>query len=201
MTIKNVSKTEITNEDISQFKIKCSNLTTYNSIGYGITGPDVGIDKRIIAYFSPDSQLFMVNPEIIEVGEPIIFYEFDQFVNFHEKQKSLPKNVRKTIRYTTIKVKTDNIGVLEFSADNKKWQDLNDLFNDAGLIDAVAIQRLIDSINGISIKERKYNQTVVNKATFGRNERVMLKNPTDSSTIFLKWKDCESYLKRGYEIV
>jgi hypothetical protein len=202
MIIKKIEQSEVTHDDIKSFR---ASLPTIDTVSLhptpGYTAPEFGINKRIIALYSATDETFiLVNPEIVEVGNPIVFYEFDDFVNF-KTLKTLPKNPRKTIRYDYLKIKTDNMDFIEFSSSEKKWQDLKDMYNDSGLIDCINVYRLIDSINGISIKERKYSQTVTKKFTYGRNERVMLQSPKDKSMIFVKWKDSDEYLKKGYEII
>ena len=199
MIVKNLSHTEISESDISFFKSKIPHPTNQ----YGFNASDFGLDKRIICLMDDDDlPIIMVNP-VIETNsderEQIVYFEFDNFID-NSKLTKKQKNIRKTVRLRNIKVSTDNIGTLEFSADSEKWESIQELMNDKGLVKCVAVQRLIDSLNGIGINDVKYSQTVINKQTYGRNERIMLKS-TDGKVMYVKYKNSEEYIKKGYEII
>jgi hypothetical protein len=131
-----------------------------------------------------------VNPTISEFSDkPLVYFEKDTNKN----------KVRKTIRVPWLIVNTDNLGKVEFKADKQEWKDEDDLFMDAGLLEAVLVQRVIDSINGIDITDpiRQYSETIVKTKEAGRNERVMLQGPNGEME-FVKTKKIDSYLQKGW---
>jgi hypothetical protein len=73
---------------------------------------------------------------------------------------------------------------------------------DAGLLEAVLVQRAIDAIDGIDItdKSRAYTETVQSKKEPSRNERVMLQSSA-GETVFIKYKKAEEYIKMGYRLL
>ena len=73
---------------------------------------------------------------------------------------------------------------------------------DAGLLEAVLVQRAIDAIDGIDItdKSRAYTETVQSKKEPSRNERVILQS-SSGETVFVKYKKAEEYIKMGYQLL
>ena len=63
-------------------------------------------------------------------------------------------------------------------------------------------QRLIDSIDGIDVTHptRRYTTQITAKKTPGRNERVMLQSP-EGGMEFVKYKNAQSFLTKGYKLV
>ena len=63
MIVKAINKTEVTNEDLTQYKKAISNLE-----GITFSGNDVGIDKRIITlrFGGEYDELTLVNPIVTE---------------------------------------------------------------------------------------------------------------------------------------
>jgi hypothetical protein len=193
MKIKKIEYSPITLDDLEKYKSLVSKLK-----GFLFTANDVGIDKRIITIrtSSPDdisSEITMVNPTIISVSDKqIVYFELDFLKN----------KIRKTIRYTYLLVNTDNMGKIEFKADNEKlkWdKDVNHMLSDKGLSECVMVQRAIDAINGISImhKTRRYTTTIESKPKISRNQKVMLRN-SSGDTVFVKYKKINDYIERGY---
>ena len=190
MKIKRVEKTPVTTEELNQYKEKISNLKEVLC-----TALDVGMDKRIITLnFGGDyDELTLVNPTVTETSEEMVVY----FEKDNHKNKT-----RKTTRHTWFKVDTDNLGIVEFSADNKTWKNQEEFFNDLGLFECVMAQRLIDAIDGIDVthKMRAYNPQATKRTTPGRNERVMIKSP-EGQMEFIKYKKALPLLEKGYELV
>ena len=190
MKIKRVEKTPVTTEELNLYKEKISKLK-----GYAFNALDVGMDKRIITLnFGGDyDELTLINPTVTELSDELIVYI--------EKDFKKNKN-RKTGRHIWFKVDTDNLGIVEFSADNKSWKTQEELFNDMGLFECVLAQRLIDSIDGLDITSplRQYNPQVKAEKTPGRNERVMLQSP-DGEMEFVKYKNAKPLLEKGYQLM
>lgn len=192
MKIKKIETSEITAEDIQLYKDSVKKLK-----GFVFTANDVNIDKRIITIRlgNVEDELTLVNPKIAGYSDkPLVYFEKD-----FNKNK-----VRKTVRYPYLLIETDNLGKVEFKADNENgdWKNADEFFGDAGLLECVLAQRAIDAINGIDITspERAYSDTIVKEKEPGRNDKLMLQGP-EGDMIFVKYKKAESYIKMGYKRV
>jgi peptide deformylase len=193
MKIKKIDETTVSAEDLSKYKEFVNNSPKQNMI----TASDFGMDKRIITVRvyvvnSEPIEITLVNPKIIQSEEPFVFVEKDTTKN----------KMRKTIRYKKIKVSSDNMGNVEFSPDKENWKDLEDVYSDAGAVECVHIQRLIDALDGIDIldRQRHYNGGVATDKTYGRNDKVMMQND-NGDTIFIKYKKVGEYTSLGYNII
>jgi peptide deformylase len=192
MKVKLINPSPILNDDIEFYKDRTSKLK-----GVVFTSNDIGLDKRIVSVrLIGEDDLVLVNPVIVEKPDNLLVY--------FEKDSNKANKVRKTIRYPYLIVDTDNLGRVEFKAtnENNKWESLNHLMEDAGLLEAVLVQRAIDAIDGIDItdKSRAYTETVQSKKEPSRNERVMLQSSA-GETVFVKYKKAEEYIKMGYRLL
>jgi hypothetical protein len=192
MKVKLINPSPILNDDIELYKDRTSKLK-----GVVFTSNDIGLDKRIVSVrLIGDDDLVLVNPVIVEKSDNLLVY--------FEKDSNKANKVRKTIRYPYLIVDSDNLGRVEFKATNEtnKWESLNHLMEDAGLLEAVLVQRAIDAIDGIDItdKSRAYTETVQSKKEPSRNERVMLQSSA-GETVFVKYKKAEEYIKMGYRLL
>jgi hypothetical protein len=192
MKVKLINPSPILNDDIELYKDKTSKLK-----GVVFTSNDIGLEKRIVSVrLIGEDDLVLVNPVIVEKPDNLLVY--------FEKDSNKANKVRKTIRYPYLIVDTDNLGRVEFKATNEtnKWESLNHLMEDAGLLEAVLVQRAIDAIDGIDItdKSRAYTETVQSKKEPSRNERVMLQSSA-GETVFVKYKKAEEYIKLGYRLL
>jgi peptide deformylase len=192
MKVKLINPSPILNDDIELYKDRTSKLK-----GVVFTSNDIGLDKRIVSVrLIGDDDLVLVNPVIVEKSDNLLVY--------FEKDSNKANKVRKTIRYPYLIVDSDNLGRVEFKATNEtnKWESLNHLMEDAGLLEAVLVQRAIDAIDGIDItdKSRAYTETVQSKKEPSRNERVMLQSSA-GETVFVKYKKAEEYIKMGYQLL
>jgi peptide deformylase len=192
MKVKLINPSPILNDDIELYKDKTSKLK-----GVVFTSNDIGLEKRIVSVrLIGEDDLVLVNPVIVEKPDNLLVY--------FEKDSNKANKVRKTIRYPYLIVDTDNLGRVEFKAtnENNKWESLNHLMEDAGLLEAVLVQRAIDAIDGIDItdKSRAYTETVQSKKEPSRNERVMLQSSA-GETVFVKYKKAEEYIKLGYRLL
>jgi peptide deformylase len=192
MKVKLINPSPILNDDIELYKDRTSKLK-----GVVFTSNDIGLEKRIVSVrLIGEDDLVLVNPVIVEKPDNLLVY--------FEKDSNKANKVRKTIRYPYLIVDTDNLGRVEFKAtnENNKWESLNHLMEDAGLLEAVLVQRAIDAIDGIDItdKSRAYTETVQSKKEPSRNERVMLQSSA-GETVFVKYKKAEEYIKLGYRLL
>jgi hypothetical protein len=192
MKVKLINPSPILNDDIELYKDRTSKLK-----GVVFTSNDIGLEKRIVSVrLIGEDDLVLVNPVIVDKSDNLLVY--------FEKDSNKANKVRKTIRYPYLIVDTDNLGRVEFKATNEtnKWESLNHLMEDAGLLEAVLVQRAIDAIDGIDItdKSRAYTETVQSKKEPSRNERVMLQSSA-GETVFVKYKKAEEYIKMGYQLL
>ena len=194
MIIKKIQQSPVTADDIKIYKERTSKLK-----GYMFTANDVDMDKRIISLRLVDDELVLVNPTLVEHSEqPVVYYEKDTIK---------ATKVRKTIRSPYLLIETDNLGKVEFKPskenwETEKWKDGNEFLSDAGLLESVLVQRLMDAIEGIDITspERAYSDTVIKRKEPGRNERVMLQGPNGEMQ-FVKSKKVDSYLQKGWNLI
>ena len=169
-----------------------------NHKGLGLSANQIGVNKRVCVVGVKDP-LVLVNPRIVKRSEDAVQYI--------ESCLSLPKTMRKpknTVRSISITVETDNLGTVEFSADEPKkiGTEGHNYFGDEGLLECVVAQHEIDHLDGILITDsiRAYNIQRVSEKKFGRNEKVMVKSP-DGDTEFMKYKKAVPLLEKGYQIV
>ena len=166
--------------------------------GFGLSANQIGVDKRMCV-INIKEPMVLVNPKIVKRSE--------EAVQYIESCLSLPKTMRKaknTVRSISITVETDNLGTVEFSADEPKkiGTEGHNYFGDEGLLECVVAQHEIDHLDGILITDsiRAYNIQRVSEKKFGRNEKVMVKSP-DGDTEFMKYKKAVPLLEKGYQIV
>jgi peptide deformylase len=164
--------------------------------GLGMSANQIGLNKRICVINVREEPLVLVNPTIVEETEEKIMY--------FEGCLSLPKTMKKpikTVRSYGVKVKADNFpDVLDFSTKERKHEDINALFSDVDLLESVCVQHEIDHLNGLTIRDRQYTETVrlTAFAKLGRNERFILKKGDE--TLSVKKKNLSTYLEQGWEV-
>jgi peptide deformylase len=164
--------------------------------GLGMSANQIGLNKRICVINVREEPLVLVNPTIVEESEEKIMY--------FEGCLSLPKTMKKpikTVRSYGVKVKADNFpDVLDFSTKERKHEDINALFSDVDLLESVCVQHEIDHLNGLTIRDRQYTETVrlTAFAKLGRNERFILKKGDE--TLSVKKKNLSTYLEQGWEV-
>jgi peptide deformylase len=165
--------------------------------GLGMSANQIGLNKRICVINVKEQPLVLVNPEIIEYTDENLIY--------FEGCLSLPKTMKKpikTIRAYGVKVKADNFSdILTFGTEKRKHNSINELFDDIDLLESVCVQHEIDHLNGLTIRERQYTETIT-KTSFdkmGRNEKVLMKKGDE--TIEVKKKNIKKFFEQGYEII
>ena len=188
MIVKKIAPSPVTADEIAEYRKRIEKLE-----GYFFTANDVNMDKRIITLRITD-ELTLVNPTLKSVS--------DDYVVYYEKDTRKKDKVRKTVRAKSFIVSTDNLGDVEFSATKDKWENIDDLMSDEGLMECVMAQRLLDSIDGIDVSSplRMYNQPARAEKKYGRNERVMLQGPNGEMQ-FVKHKNAKQWLDQGYQIL
>lgn len=164
--------------------------------GLGMSANQIGLNKRICVINVKEQPLILVNPEIVEETTDKLIY--------FEGCLSLPKTMQKpikTVRSFGVKVKADNFPeILEFGTKERKHEDINSLFADLDLLEAVCVQHEIDHLNGLTIKDRQYSETIQKSAfeKLGRNDKLLLKKGEE--TLSVKKKNLSTYLSDGWEV-
>jgi len=185
-----VIKSELSAKEIDELQTKMEiALDSYG--GLGLSANQLGIDKRVCLIRVREHNLFLVTPIITERSQ-------DGFL-FFEGCLSIPKTLEiplRTIRSTKVKVQTDNLGefTFEVNPDGDKEQ-----VSDETLL-TVVVQHEIDHLDGITIRDRVYSTTVTKKASYGRNDKILMKSP-DNEFVEVKYKKANDYFLKGYEIV
>jgi len=186
-----VPKTEFTSGEADDLrKLLEDTLNEYG--GLGLSANQLGIRKRACIIDIPgEDLLFLVNPFIIERST-------EGFL-FLEGCLSIPKtndSPIRTIRSTKIKVMTDNLGELIFEINPKGDKDTIS----SETLRTVVVQHEIDHLDGITIKDRVYSTTIKKRETYGRNEKILMKSPSNEY-VEVKYKKANEYYLKGYEIV
>jgi peptide deformylase len=165
----------------------CFEYLTKHTNGIGLAANQIGINKRV-AVVNVTSPVYLINPEIIEVGNEIIFQEGCLSV----KSK---KNI-KTKRYDRIVIKCDNY------KDNMIFEAENDSDMD-GLLECMCVQHEIDHLDGKTILDRKHINEPIKRGVnapvkIGRNQKVVISNGSETKTI--KFKKAGQLLGDGWNL-
>ena len=191
MKIQKIESSPITKEDVEKYK-----QLVQQREGMLHTANDVGMDKRIITLRidTKENELTLVNPVVLKGSDkPVVYFEKDD-----EK----PTKIRKVVRHPYLVIETDNLGKVEFKSDKTEWKTADEFMEDAGLFEAVQVQKLLDAIDGIKQTSslRAYKETVSVSKEPGRNERVMLQGPNGEME-FVKNKKVDTYLQKGWSLI
>ena len=164
--------------------------------GLGLSANQIGLTDRVCLINVKDP-LVLVNPRVTEVSKETVVY-VEQCLSL---DKTMKKPVR-TVRHKTFTIECDNLGTVVFSSDKNDWKDSNEFYQDEGLLECVCAQHEIDHLNGILItdKARRYTTTIIAPRKYGRNERVMVQL-SDGTTEFMKYKNAETLISQGAEIL
>jgi peptide deformylase len=185
-----VPKTEFTAKETDELR-ETLERAMHEYGGLGISANQLGIRKRACIINVGDEPLFLVNPIVTEKDkEGFIFYE---------GCLSMPKTMEtpvRTIRSVKIKVQTDNLGELTFEINPSG--DKEYVSNET--LRTVVVQHEIDHLDGFTIKDRVYSTTIKKRETYGRNEKILMKSPTNEF-VEVKYKKANEYFLQGYEIV
>jgi peptide deformylase len=187
-----IERTEMTASEADELhKTLEDALTKFG--GIGISATQLGIKKRACLIRFGDENIFLLNPTIVSKSkEGFIFYEGCLSI------PSTMKHPVRTIRACKVVVNTDNLGEITFEINpdgDKQGEQVS-----AETMKTVIVQHEIDHLDGITIKERVYTTTVVKKADFGRNDKIVMKSPK-GEMVEVKYKKANDYFLKGYEVV
>jgi len=185
-------KTEITQEESDELRKQLED-TLIKHPGLGISATQIGIKKRACLIQFGDEELFLLNPVIKEKSK-------DGFL-FYEGCLSIPKSLEKpvrTIRACKVVIDSDNMGEMTFEINPEGDKQGEQVSKETMM--TVIVQHEIDHLDGLTIKDRVYSTTIINKNTYGRNDKVVMKSP-DGEMVEVKYKKANDYFLKGYEIV
>ena len=187
-----VLKSEITQQEADELRLQLNEALEKNP-GLGISATQIGIKKRACYIKFGEEELFLLNPVIKEKSkEGFLFYEGCLSI-----PTSLKSPVR-TIRACKVVVDTDNLGELTFEI-NPDGDKANEHISKETMM-TVIVQHEIDHLDGFTIKDRVYSTTIVKKANYGRNDKIVMKSK-EGEMIEVKFKNANKYFLEGYEIV
>ena len=187
-----VLKSEITQQEADELRLQLNEALEKNP-GLGISATQIGIKKRACYIKFGEEELFLLNPVIKEKSkEGFLFYEGCLSI-----PTSLKSPVR-TIRACKVVVDTDNLGELTFEI-NPDGDKANEQISKETMM-TVIVQHEIDHLDGFTIKDRVYSTTIVKKANYGRNDKIVMKSK-EGEMIEVKFKNANKYFLEGYEIV
>ena len=187
-----VLKSEITQQEADELRLQLNEALEKNP-GLGISATQIGIKKRACYIKFGEEELFLLNPVIKEKSkEGFLFYEGCLSI-----PTSLKSPVR-TIRACKVVVDTDNLGELTFEI-NPDGDKANVQVSKETMM-TVIVQHEIDHLDGFTIKDRVYSTTIVKKANYGRNDKIVMKSK-EGEMIEVKFKNANKYFLEGYEIV
>jgi peptide deformylase len=187
-----VLKSEVTQDEADELRMQLTEALIEHP-GLGISATQIGIKKRACYIQFGDEELFLLNPVIKEKSkEGFLFYE---------GCLSIPTTLKspiRTIRACKVVVDTDNLGELTFEI-NPEGDKANEYVSKETMM-TVIVQHEIDHLDGFTIKDRVYSTTIVKKANYGRNDKIVMKSK-EGEMIEVKYKNANKYFLEGYEIV
>jgi peptide deformylase len=191
--VKDLKTLSVTTEKVKSIKegemiaATCFEYLTKHTDGIGLAANQIGINKRV-AVVNVTDPIYLINPEIIEVGNEVIFQEGCLSVKTRKPIK--------TKRYDRIVIKCDNYkDNMIFEAENESDMD--------GLLECMCVQHEIDHLDGKTILDRKHINEPIKRGTnapikIGRNQKVIISNGSDTKTI--KYKKAEQLLEDGWNL-
>jgi len=156
-----------------------------------VSANQIGINKNIAAFnIIGRAPFYLINPKLLDS---------DLVVKYIEDDISFPNKIFKTYRYARIFVSADNlIKPMWFGSVSKIEPATSPI-----IIETVAIQHMIDSLNGVLITERETpisskNLKITKDQKFGRNNIILLEK--DEIKLEVKFKRIQKFLSEGWKI-
>jgi len=186
-------KKSVSNPDLEsnqEVAAKLFKMLVENPAGHKLACNQVGILDHRVAVVNVREPLYLVNPVITAYEIPIPYISDDL---------SFPQKILHTQKFARIIVKADNFkkpitfGVKDDTAETT--------ITDPIIMEACAIQHVVDMLDGITMYERVIAppKQVINNKKRGRNERVTLEK-AGKQPLNIKFKYAESYISDGWTI-
>ena len=165
--------------------------------GIGLAANQVGIDAQV-AIVNVREPLVLINPKIVSKETPITYYE---------GCLSYPGKGIPTQRYRDIIVSTAQeesqwyFSGAEENSEGKSGWDKGNMQQDQEnrILESVCIQHEIDHLNGITIHDRRIDNTIRIEKKPGRNEKVTIQKGNE--TQIMKYKKIQKFLDDGWTMV
>jgi len=180
---------KVTLEEGKEIAAKLFRVMSDRGHGYGLAANQIGIQKQVCVV-NVKQPYYFVNPRIVEAEGEVYYFE---------NCLSFPNQVVRTKRFSTIVIEADNHdSKLYFSVDHLPMEQKS-MYN-LDVTEIVALQHEISHLEGKTMFDYEYEQEPI-KVTerYGRNDKVTITDGTDMITI--KYKNFNSYEKRGYKII
>jgi len=162
-----------------------------NTAGICLAACQIGIPLRIGVISCEGVIKHLINPVIKEFKYPALYTE---------ASLSFPNILLPTKRYAKILLSADNLESTWVGIDDEDKDKVN--VATRGFMSAVAIQQLVDHMDGITIFDRLYkNEPVIKGKEPERNDYVTIINEESGKTLVLKYKKIQNYLKQGWKLV
>ena len=154
----------------------------------GLAANQIGIDARVFAIalqgnFKGEYKYF-VNPKIIDTS--------NETFQFLEGCLSFPGKRINTKRYESITVIADNLSEgssVVFYGDPNRYEMQ---------LECACVQHEIDHLDGVTMFDRQFNNTVINGPRISRNQKIIIAKDSEEKTI--KFKKAESFLANGWSM-
>ncbi len=165
--------------------------------GIGLAANQVGIDAQV-AIVNVREPLVLINPKIVSKETPITYYE---------GCLSYPGKGIPTQRYRDIVVSTAQeesqwyFSGAEENSEGKSGWDKGNMQQDQEnrILESVCVQHEIDHLNGITIHDRRIDNTIRIEKKPGRNEKVTIQKGNE--TQIMKYKKIQKFLDDGWTMV
>lgn len=190
--IKNVSLSSVSERvnDTDDSKSIINSLmkhSLYYKEAICLSAKDIGINKRIgiVNIIKP---IIFINPEIIGYNGELDVYE---------TSISFPNQVFHTDRFVSIVVTADN-----FKEPIRFGFDASEEIYDGHpkLTEVIAIQQMIDNMNGIDITKKTHkNKPFIKVDRYNRNDLVTVTNGVE--TLNIKYKRLDEFKSNGYKVL
>ena len=176
-------------EEGEEIANKLFRVMTERGDGYGLAANQIGIQKQVFA-INVKKPYYFINPRVVEAEGEIYYFE---------NCLSFPGKTVRTKRYATVVIECDNY-------EGQQYFDVEYLSKDERGMDSidvteiVAIQHELSHLEGKTMFDYEYKpQPIKVVEKYGRNDKVVITNDTDTRTI--KYKNFEKYSKKGYRIL
>ena len=165
--------------------------------GIGLAANQVGIDAQV-AVVNVREPLVLINPKYVARENEIIY---------GEGCLSFPNRAIRTKRYRDIVISTEQseanwyFSGAEENSDGKSGWDKGNMKQDQEnrILESVCIQHEIDHLNGITIHDRRIDNTIRIEKKPGRNEKVTIQKGNE--TQIMKYKKIQKFLDDGWTMV
>lgn len=157
-----------------------------NPVGNKLACNQIGITANRVVMVNVEYPLYLINPRIIKNEIPIVGISDDL---------SFPQKIIRTYKFASIVVESDNFkepirfGVLS--------SDEEIAVTDPRVMRCIAIQHVVDLLNGITMFEREYNEDIIKSPT----KRSISITNSKGEIKTIKSKYLNNFINQGWHII